>query len=139
MTIHQSYTIQDPTRSNWGISKNSTTKSPWPQTNTLKWHYKLKCMEQQPKNTTPKHLSTNDFLLNQLLLPAISLSRILDVMGSLLLSQEMSRGKIQKYRLKFKQLFSSKLHNGWGENHFFQKYISQNAIVKTKCPTRKKS
>ena len=72
MTIYQSSTQQDPTWSNWGISKNSTTKSPWPQTNTLKWHYKFKYMQQQPKHTTSKHLSAIDFLLNQLLLPVIS-------------------------------------------------------------------
>ena len=71
MTIHQSSSLQDPTMGNWGISKYSTT-SRWPETKTSKWHYKLKCVQQQPKNTTPKHLSAIDFLLNQLLLQAIS-------------------------------------------------------------------
>ena len=45
--------------------------------------------------------------------------------------------KIQKCCLKFKRLFPSKLFSGWREKNF-QKYTSQNAIVKTKCPTRKK-
>ena len=72
MTIHQTSTLLDLTWSNWGISKNPTKISPWPQTNTSKWHYKWKCMQQQPKYTALKHLSAIDFLLNQLLLLTIS-------------------------------------------------------------------
>ena len=75
MTIHQSSILQDPTKSNWEISKISTTISPWPQANTSKGHYKLKYVQQQPKHTTPKYLSGIDFLLNQLLLRDISPSQ----------------------------------------------------------------
>ena len=76
MTIDHSSTLQDTTRSNWVISKNSTRIWPWAQTNTLKWHYKMKFMLQQPKFITPKHLSAIVFLPNQLLLPAMSPSQI---------------------------------------------------------------
>ena len=69
-------------------------------------------MQQQPKDTTPKYLSAIDFLLNQVLLPAISPS------------QEISWNelgeKFRKRHPKFrKQLFLTKLQNGWREEKKF--------------------
>ena len=60
-----------------------------------------------------KHLSGIDFLLNQLLVPAISPSPKNQNYNQNF--HEMSRGKIQKCRLKFKQLFPSKLFSSWKE------------------------
>ena len=79
------------------------------------------------KYITPKHLSATDFLL-----PAISPSQKIKNLF------EMNRGwKIQKCRFKLKQLHLSVFQ--WLQRIFFQKYItSQNIIIKTKCPTRKK-
>ena len=92
-------------------------------------------MQQQLKHTTPKHLSTIDFLLNQLLLPAISpfqekkMKNLMKWIG----------GKIQKCRLNSNNYSLLSFTTVGKRKIGFQKYISQNAIVKTKCPTRKKS
>ena len=131
MTIHQSFSLQHPTWSNRVISKNSTTVSPWPQTNSSKWNYKLKYVQQQSKHTTPKYLSAIDLHLHPLLLPAISTSQII---------KNLMKWEREKFRnVAFLIIpFWSSFWLKW-KKMFFQKYISShNAIVKAKCPTRKK-